>query len=150
PTNLQVARASYLERHPEAAQYVDFKDFHFFQLSVSSVRYVGGFGRMSWVDLAAYQDAEADPIAPSSAGIISHMNEDHEHNMLEMIRHKTEIVATGATMTAVDRYGFDIDALTEQGPAQIRLGFTHTLQSGGEVRKDMVELVRQARAAASE
>lgn len=48
------ARARFLARQPEAAQYVDFADFAFYRLEPSALRYVGGFGRMSWVDAGDY------------------------------------------------------------------------------------------------
>jgi putative heme iron utilization protein len=48
-------RARFLARHPSAASYVDFKDFAFFRLEPLALRYVGGFGRMSWVDAALYR-----------------------------------------------------------------------------------------------
>jgi putative heme iron utilization protein len=48
------ARAIYLAAHPEAAAYVDFRDFALWRLEPEALRYVGGFGRMSWVDPAAY------------------------------------------------------------------------------------------------
>ena len=45
----------FLEAHPEAKIYVDFADFRPYRLTPEAVRYVGGFGRMSWVDAAAYR-----------------------------------------------------------------------------------------------
>jgi len=42
--------AAYLLRHPRAAQYLTMKDFGFWRLAVESVRYVGGFGKMGWID----------------------------------------------------------------------------------------------------
>jgi hypothetical protein len=51
------ARARFLARHPEAARYADFKDFGFFRLEPVALRYVEGFGRMSWVEPAAYAAA---------------------------------------------------------------------------------------------
>ena len=43
------ARAAFLATHPNAAYYADFRDFAFWKLHVDSVRYIGGYGRMSWV-----------------------------------------------------------------------------------------------------
>lgn len=54
---VDACRRTYLGRHPEAKTYVDFADFGFFRLDPAHVRYVGGFGRMSWVDAKAYADA---------------------------------------------------------------------------------------------
>jgi putative heme iron utilization protein len=51
------ARSLYLERHPDAAQWVDFGDFGFYRMAVAEAYYVGGFGVMGWIggtDLAAH------------------------------------------------------------------------------------------------
>jgi len=53
------ARATYLDRHPEARQWVDFEDFAFWRLEVSDVYFVGGFGAMGWVQAADYAAANA-------------------------------------------------------------------------------------------
>ncbi|MCU1653463.1 MAG: hypothetical protein JWQ60_4612, partial [Pseudonocardia sp.] len=45
------ALASYKAVHPDAF-YVEFSDFRIYRLEVTSARFVGGFGRMSWVDAA--------------------------------------------------------------------------------------------------
>ena len=39
---------AYRAAHP-GAFYAGFADFRLYRLDVASVRYVGGFGRMSWV-----------------------------------------------------------------------------------------------------
>ncbi len=51
-------RDAFLALHPEASHYVDFADFHFFRLEPIALRYVGGFGRMSFVNVAEYFTAE--------------------------------------------------------------------------------------------
>lgn len=56
PEAYEGVRATYLEAHPGTG-YADFSDFNFYRLEVKSVRYVGGFGRMSWIDLADYVSA---------------------------------------------------------------------------------------------
>lgn len=43
------ARALYLARHPESAQWVDFGDFAFYRLQAKHLYFVGGFGVMGWV-----------------------------------------------------------------------------------------------------
>lgn len=52
----EAARAVYLAAHPDAF-YVDFGDFAFYRMQVTQVRWVGGFGAMDWVDVAAYASA---------------------------------------------------------------------------------------------
>src|SRR6478735_4126817 len=106
----QTARDAYLAANPTASYYIDFGDFTFFRLTVEAIRYVGGYGRMSWVDAAEYAAAEPDPLAGDvAAGIIAHMNEDHADAQVLYCRHLLgRPDTTSASMSAVDRYGFDM------------------------------------------
>ncbi|MBX3262085.1 MAG: DUF2470 domain-containing protein [Labilithrix sp.] len=141
------ARATFLAAHPDASYYVDFSDFAFYRLEPVALRYVGGFGRMSWVTAEDYLAAEPDPLASSAAGILAHMNDDHADAVLAYARALAGIdAATAATMTAVDRYGFELAATTPAGPKAARLAFESPVSTTDEVRKAMVALVREARA----
>jgi putative heme iron utilization protein len=143
-----VARARYLEANPAASYYIDFGDFTFLRLTVSHLRYVGGYGRMSWVDAAAYKRAEPDPLADAAAGIIAHMNEDHADAQVLFCRHFAGLDGTlEASMSAVDRYGFDMVAVSAEHRTPVRLAFPAECFTGDEVRKAMVEMVGEARAA---
>ncbi|MDG2051917.1 MAG: DUF2470 domain-containing protein [Myxococcota bacterium] len=142
------AQASYLKAHPSASRYIDYSDFNFWQLQVESIRYIGGYGRMSWVSADEWRTSESDPMRPFSDGIIKHMNDDHGDAMVEYCRVLTRATdATAATMTAVDRYGFEMSALTGEGPRPIRLAFSEPISSADGARKEMVALVKRCRAA---
>ncbi|MBX3226226.1 MAG: pyridoxamine 5'-phosphate oxidase family protein [Labilithrix sp.] len=54
-------RALFLARHPNATAYVDFADFAFYRLEPEALRWVGGFGRMTWVTADDYRAAAAAP-----------------------------------------------------------------------------------------
>jgi putative heme iron utilization protein len=56
---------------------------------------------------------------------------------------------TEATMSAVDRYGFEMIAVSDAGRAAVRLEFPRECVTGDEVRKAMVAMVREARTAAA-
>ena len=142
-------RDRYLAANPASAYYLDFGDFAFYRLAVRAVRYVGGYGRMSWVEAAAYSAAEADPLAGAAAGIVAHMNDDHAEALVLVCRHQACRPETAeATMIAVDRYGFDVVATSPAGRAAVRLGFPRAVTTTDEVRAAMVALVREARGAA--
>ncbi len=144
------ARRVTLEAQPGAARYVDFPDFAFWKLRVETLRYIGGFGRMSWVDAEAWRAAEPDPIAPHAAGILDHMNEDHAKNMIDFCRAFGDAPrTTSVRMTAIDRYGFEMLAAEseDEEPRAVRLGFERAVATSGEVRREMVTLARNARAA---
>ena len=48
------ARARYLARHPEAAQWVEFGDFGFYRMTIVDIYFVAGFGVMGWVAASDY------------------------------------------------------------------------------------------------
>ena len=139
-------RAAFLATHPNAAYYADFRDFTFWQLRVESIRYIGGYGRMSWVDAADWHAAEPDPLAASAAGIIAHMNDDHADAMVlycKAFSKATDI--TAASMTGVDRYGFEMSAVTVEGPRPVRLAFAELVSTAEEVRAALVAMLKDAR-----
>lgn len=143
-------RDRYLAANPASAYYIDFGDFTFYRLAVESIRYVGGYGRMSWVDVAAYAEAESDPLAPAAVGIIEHMNADHADAQVLFCRHlAARPDTTEAVMSAVDRYGFEMVSVGPAGRATVRLGFPEECTTGQQVREAMVALVADARAAAA-
>ncbi len=59
------ARGAFLRAHPASAQYVDFRDFAFYRMEPTALRYVGGFGRMSWGTPEDYRAAAS--IGPNFA-----------------------------------------------------------------------------------
>jgi len=143
-------RDRYLEVNPTSAYYVDFGDFTFYRLGVTSIRYVGGYGRMSWVDAAEYATAEADPLTAVSAGIIEHMNADHADAQVLYCRFLAgRPDTTAASMSSVDRYGFDMIAEGPSGRSAVRLGFPEPCRDGVEVRQAMVAMVAEARSLAA-
>jgi heme iron utilization protein len=141
------ARTAFLAAHPNAAYYADFRDFAFWKLGAASIRYIGGYGRMSWVEEAEWRAAEADPLGAAAAGIIAHMNADHADAMVlycKAFSKATDI--TAASMTGVDRYGFEMSAKTAEGPRPVRLAFSRPVSSADEVRPALVAMVKDARA----
>lgn len=140
-------RDRYLGANPFSAYYIDFGDFSFWRLEVRSVRYVGGYGRMSWVAAADYAAAEPDPlVGEPAASILEHMNSDHADSLVVVARaFGGRAGATEAVMTAVDRYGFDLVATGPEGRGTVRVGFSASIREPEQVRREMVRLVRAAR-----
>lgn len=140
------ARAAFFAAHPNSSYYADFRDFAFWKPHVDYVRYIGGYGRMSWISQADWRAAEPDPLGPSAADIIAHMNADHADAMVlycKAFSKATEI--TSASMNGVDRYGFDISAMTPKGPRPVRLAFGKPVTTPEEVRAALVSMVKDAR-----
>ena len=117
-----------------------------YRLEPVSIRYIGGFGQISWVDAGEYLRAEIDLLVASAPGILAHMNVDHADAVLICAQALGGLPeATSATMIGVDRYGFELRAATPEGPRKARIAFPVAITSADEVRGAVVGRVRAAR-----
>jgi heme iron utilization protein len=48
--DLVTARTRYVERHPQAVEYLSLADFRLYVLRVRQARFIGGFGDMGWIE----------------------------------------------------------------------------------------------------
>jgi putative heme iron utilization protein len=141
------ARKAFLAVHKPAEYYVDFKDFSFWRLGVQSIRYIGGYGRMSWVEVDLWQSAETDPIAAHAEGIIKHMNDDHADAMVCYARAFTRATqADDVMMTGIDRYGFEFSVAVNGGRRPARIAFEEPIVTAIDARTTLVALLGTARA----
>ena len=139
-------RDLYLAAHPGAAFYVEFPDFSWWHLEPSSVRYVGGFGHMSWVGADDYANSSPDPVAPSGEAIRTHLDEDHADVLLEYAKAFAGLTdATSACTASVDRYGVTLSVATPGGGRTARIAFDEPAMTVGDVRTATVNLAQRAR-----
>lgn len=120
------AHGCYRAVHP-GAFYSSFPDFRLYRLEIAAVRYVGGFGRMSWVDADHYRCAEPDPLRRHIDPITQHMNDDHTDALVLFCRAADRPDTSAARMTGIDRYGFDVLATDTDGDDHaVRIDFPPT------------------------
>ena len=137
-------RARFLARHPDAALYAGFKDFHFYRVVVERTHLVGGFGKIRWIDRADLATPQAPGLTEAEAGIVSHMNEDHADAVQLYAAKLLGLNGADWRMTGIDPEGIDL----RQGGQVARLAFEAPLAAAGDARKVLVALVAKARAAA--
>src|SRR5437660_469518 len=137
-------RRRYLNAHPSAQAFANFKDFSFFRIRPSGAHLVAGFGRI--VDLRPDQFltdiADATALLEAEQGAIEHMNADHRE---AMNLYATRLLgAEGADWccTGCDPEGIDLQA----GDTTLRLDFPQRVTTPGELRKMLVALANEARA----
>jgi putative heme iron utilization protein len=74
------------------------------------------------------------------------MNADHADAQVLFCRHLADLPeTTSASMSAVDRYGFDMIAVSAEHRTAVRLAFPDECTTGDEVRRAMVAMVAEAR-----
>ncbi|WP_029117234.1 HugZ family protein [Mycobacterium sp. URHB0044] len=140
------ARQAHLDAVPAAKYYVDYADFTLWVLRVQRVRWVGGYGRMDSATAEDYAAAQPDPVKPSAAGAVGHLNADHAAALTAMARTLGGYPDTQhATCTGADRYGLDLRVTTDRGVAYTRIGYGAPIDSIDELRAATVELARRAR-----
>lgn len=139
-----VLRRRYLNAHPSAEAFVDFKDFSFFRIVPSGLHLVAGFGRI--IDLKPSQFltdiSDAAGLLEAEQGAVEHMNEDHRDAMNLYATKLLGAEEADWRCTGCDPDGMDMQA----GAATLRLDFPERVRNGGELRKMLVKLAGEARA----
>jgi putative heme iron utilization protein len=136
-------RRRYLNAHPSAEAFVDFKDFAFFRICPTGAHLVAGFGRI--LDLKPGQFltdmAGAEALLEAEPGAVEHMNADHRDAMNLYATKLLGAEAADWTCTGCDPDGMDMQA----GGATLRLDFPERVTSATELRKMLVGLAGEAR-----
>lgn len=131
----------YLRFHPQAEAYFAMHDFSFYRIEPVRVRWIGGFGKIHWVDPADYL-LEESPLAEHEAGILAHMNADHGGNLVAYCRHVHDVETKAAEMIGIDPDGFDVRA---EGLA-LRFEFPSRVLNAEQARSALVDLAKASRA----
>ncbi len=142
-----VLRRRYLNAHPSAEAFVNFKDFLFFKIRPVAAHLVAGFGRI--VDLTPEQFltdiSDADALLEAEQGAIEHMNADHRDAMNLYATKLLGAEASDWRCTGCDPDGIDMQA----GAKTLRLEFPRRIATPAALRNGLKQLAEQARAAAS-
>ncbi len=137
-------------RVPAVAGYASYGDFACWRLRLEAIRWVGGFGEMDWIDVAAFRRASVDPVLPHRHGIVRHMNDDHADAGVLLCQRAIGIdgpAVASATMRSVDRFGCDYVARLPDGLALVRTNFGRSATNVADVRTLVVAMVQEARPA---
>ena len=137
------AAARYLVRVKGAASYMETHDFHFHSVSLERLRYIGGFGKIHWLEPSGWTERK-DPLADAAPGILAHMNADHADALRLMVRAIAALETTTAQMIGVDAFGFDVAT----DARRVRLEFPERA-TPENIRRIMVAMTVEARRAAN-
>jgi putative heme iron utilization protein len=142
-----ILRRRYLNAHPSAETFVNFKDFSFFWIRPTAAHLVAGFGRI--VDLKPEQFltdiSDATALLEAEQGAIDHMNADHRDAMNLYATKLLGAESADWRCTGCDPDGIDMQA----GPTTLRLDFPRRIVTPAALRQMLKQLADQARAAAS-
>ena len=75
------------------------------------------------------------------------MNQDHSEALLLYCKAFSQATnITTASMTGVDRYGFEMSVVTPDGRRPVRLAFDQEVATSEEVRTALISMLQKARA----
>jgi putative heme iron utilization protein len=142
----EIVRRRYLNAHPAAEVFVDFKDFSFFRIRPTGTHLVAGFGRIVDLKPARFLTdiSDAGALVEAEQGSVEHMNTDHQE---ALGLYATRLLGAGSDewrCSGLDPEGIDLQA----GNKTLRLDFPERVTGPGELRKMLVRLAELARAQA--
>jgi putative heme iron utilization protein len=124
--------ARFVARHPTAAAYAAFGDFHLYRVTIGRGHLVAGFGRISWVQADELRfKADASPLADAEAAIVAHMNADHADAVELYATRLLHRTGGGWRMTGIDPEGVDLRREHEIA----RLDFAAPVFDAGDARR---------------
>ncbi|HEX3499109.1 MAG TPA: pyridoxamine 5'-phosphate oxidase family protein [Stellaceae bacterium] len=128
-------RARYLSRHPSAAGYAAFADFHLYRVAVERAHLVAGFGRIDWI---AAEDLLPPGIAALAADEAALVDELNEGDPGALLGRKGE----GWRLTGIDAEGLDL----RRAGMVARLDFSAPVGDAAAARAAFARLEATARA----
>jgi putative heme iron utilization protein len=141
-----ILRRRYLNAHPSAEAFVNFKDFSFFRIQIQGAHLVAGFGRI--IDLQPDRFltdiADAGALLEAEQGAVEHMNADHRETMNLYATRLLNAAPADWVCTGCDPDGIDLVA----GTTALRLDFPRRIVTPAALRHVLKELADQARSAA--
>ncbi len=138
------ALARFVERVPAAIDYAKQHDFLLYRLEIERVRYIGGFGRIYWVDgPSAVREPHGAGLEGAAAHAIEHMNQDHRGSMQDMCEGVYGFRPKDAQMTALDRAGFLVR--TSEPARLLHFSFGREIDAAA-IRPEVIGVLRRAQA----
>lgn len=134
--------ARFLRYFPETESYFQMHDFAFYRIRPIAIRYIGGFGKIHWVDTSRYV-VPSYPLIAQESDVIEHMNADHLETMRQYCLHLHQRAVLDVAMLGIDCDGFDMRADGEI----VRIDFATPIHDAQQARAALVDLARAAKAA---
>ncbi len=144
---VEEVKASYEKRFPGSINYEIAHNFVFMLGEPYKIRWIGGFGDMTWVDGKAFCEAELDSIIYHSMDIIDHMNSDHRDALIDYVRAFSDYKPDKAEvqMTKIDATTFSLAVKTPKGRKDLTLKLPQRIETPEEARSTLIKLLKQAR-----
>jgi len=130
--------ARYLRHFPQAEGYFAMHDFHLYRIEPVKVRWIGGFGRIHWVEPEHWLCAPG-ALEAAEAGILEHMNADHRDTLRAYVANVQGTPPEQVEMIGIDPDGIDLSADADV----VRIDFDAPVHDAEAARAALIALARQ-------
>ena len=125
---------------PESKAYEQMHDFNFYQISITQARWIGGFGKISWLDPKNWRSVSVDWFG-SEKNMIDHMNEDHSNTIRSALHAVHDIKDKEAVMI-----GLSIDGYYIRSKGNVFfINFDYPVYTSKKYRNVLIELSKKYR-----
>lgn len=140
----------YFKLFPDAIKYQQTHDFHLWKITPVRIRFIGGFGKIFWIEKEEWLSQAPEWSVEDEKGMIEHMDEDHADAMQLMLKHHYNANDDAAneqfadvTMSGVLPSG----CYLRSGHRNHFIPFDELALTAKEVRMQLVALTKAARSA---
>lgn len=106
--NREQAGLRYLRYFPEAQTYFEMHDFSFYRISPVAIRYIGGFGKIHWVNVETYAVAQAEIFAQQEELLLAEINAQQRDELRQLLQQRFSVDAVEAQAIGLDCDGLDV------------------------------------------
>ena len=133
----------YYRHFPNSKTYHTAHDFFFYRLRPISLRYIGGFGMIYWLDPSDF--LINNPFQGNGENkITDHMNKDHQKDLVSYCEHYKEMTIVpnaNVVMVGIDSLGFDLFV----NDKKVRFDFESPVKNTLDAREALVGLSKGAK-----
>lgn len=142
----EAVQASYEARFPGSIDYEIAHNFVYMRGQPERIRWIGGFGDITWISGEEYAAAKHEPIAYAGMPILQHMNEDHADALNDIASAELGDRGFGRPlMTDIRAESFTISLFKDGKRREIEIAFPSPLEKPEDARGAMIRLVKEAR-----
>ena len=133
-------RARFEEFLPESKKYAAMHDFNFYRLHIDQIRWIGGFGKIAWLDNKDWKQFKPKWMS-NQTSIIDHMNKDHTKNISASLNAQHNVQDPEAKMFALSIDGYFVKSEDEI----YFISFERVCKNAKEYKDILVEQANQYR-----
>jgi putative heme iron utilization protein len=134
----------YWLRFPDAPEQKLAHNFLFYQMKVERVRWIGGFGQISWISGDDFAKAAFDEIAYIGEGICQHMNYSHQDSLSTLVEksHGESLDHRNLTMTRFSSVDMEIRFKDEHTEKRYKIDLPCKLESQTHAREVIISMLK--------